>query len=162
MLRPLPLMLCAALAVGGCARLAESRINPLNWFGRSVEVLAPASAEATRPLVPPGRATVIVDARQPVLSVRGMAVDRMPDGAIVRATGVTATQGWFNAQLVRRGLENGVLTLEFVAEAPPAPAGTGAEATRQITAATRLSEADLAGVRVIRVRGAQNAREARR
>ena len=45
-----------------------------------------------------------------VLAVLTMTVEPIPGGAIVRASGLTPTQGWWNAELVPRDLdENGVL-----------------------------------------------------
>lgn len=148
MLRPLPLLLVVALALSGCARLAESRLNPLNWFGqsRTVPVTAPVQQ-------------VVQDTRLPVAQVHDMAVEPTASGAIIRATGVVPGQGWHNARLVRVDDAAGVLTYEFRAEPPPGGVGSG---TQVITAARSVSNATLAGVSHIRVRGQENAREARR
>lgn len=160
MIRPLLLSAAIALTVSGCARIAESRLNPMNWFGRStVETTAPADV---RPLVPEGRRTQVVEGRQLVQSVAAMRIDRTPGGAIVQATGVAATQGYFNAQLVLASIENGVMTLDFRAEVPAGFQAIGPERSRRIDAAYTLSAAELAGIRTVRVQGAQNARSARR
>ncbi|MCC7319367.1 MAG: hypothetical protein IT542_00155 [Rubellimicrobium sp.] len=149
MLRPLPLLLIAALALPGCARLSQSRLNPLNWFG-------PSQSAAAAP-VPAPRATTY-DLRVPVADVVAMAVEPTESGAILRATGTMPGAGWFNAALVRIADEGGTVTYEFRAEAPPAP-GAGLQT---ITVARALSDADLAGTARIRVTGATNSREARR
>ncbi|PHQ80247.1 MAG: hypothetical protein COB65_11530, partial [Thalassobium sp.] len=116
MIRPLLLSAAIALTLSGCARIAESRFNPVNWFGRStVEASAPTEI---RPLVPEGRRAQVVEGRELVQSVTAMRIDRTPGGAIVHATGLAATQGYFNAQLVLAGIENGVMTLDFRAEVP--------------------------------------------
>lgn len=159
--RSLPLILCAALAVTGCARLAESRLNPLNWFGGSQPVAAAAQVP-TRPLIPEGALAAVADTRQPIAEIAAMAVERTPGGAIVRATGLAPTQGWYNAQLVPVAAEAGVLAFEFRVEPPPGYEAEGSPATRTITVARALDAADLAGVTTIRVIGAQNARESRR
>jgi hypothetical protein len=151
MTRALPLILALAVALPGCARLAESRLNPLNWFGPSV----PSAAQG--PLVPEG-ASATYDLRQPVAQVTGMAIEPTVSGAILRATGVAPGQGWFNAQLVETGRADGVLTYDFRVEAPAAPGG----GQQVVTVARSLDAADLAGISVIRVQGQSNAREARR
>lgn len=159
MLRPLPLLLCAAIGLSGCARVAQSRLNPFNWFGPSVS--APADPSERRPLITTG-AAIPTDRRQALALVQELTVDRTPSGAIVTATGLAASQGWFNAELRRAGLEGGTLVLDFVAEAPPGLAQTGTEASRRITAAVELTSAELAAIRTIRVRASGNARESSR
>jgi len=161
-MRKLGLVLCLGLAVSGCARLAQSPLNPVNWFGPATE--EPATVEeirARKPILPPNR-TRIVEGRPLVQSVSEMEVIRTPSGALVRATGVVPTQGFFNAELVNAGTENGVLTFDFRAEAPAGFEAAGSDLSRRITAAEVLSGDDLDGVRTIRVRAANNARSARR
>lgn len=154
------LVLGIALMISGCARLAESRLNPVNWFGRSVEATAPNPA-AVRPLVPQARVAV-VDARQPIEQIVEMRLDRRPGGAVLTATGLAARQGYFNAELVLVGFENGTLVFQFRAEQPATATPVGAEASRRITAARLLTDSELGGVRTVRVEGAANARVARR
>ncbi len=152
-----------ALLIGlsGCARIADSRLNPFNWFGNS-QPAAVVDASERRPLVPEGRRTVIVDNRALLQTVDAMSVDRAPAGAIVRATGTAPGQGYFNAQLVSRGVANGVLTLEFRAQAPSAFEGIGPNRSRQITAAYVIDAAELAAIRSVRIEAASNARVSRR
>ena len=156
----LPLILCAVIAVTGCARVADSRMNPLNWFGKSTSAPLTASGEI-RPLVPTNRATRAVDDRGAIQSVTGLAIEKTPNGAIVRATGIASTQGQFNAQLVPVSNEGAVLTLAFRIEGV-ANAGTNSAFSRQVTVARVLTLADLAGVRTIRVQSATNQRSASR
>lgn len=157
-MRPaLPLLLILTLTATGCARVAESRLNPLNWFGSST----PANVDAQgnlRPLVTADMINRTVDGRILIDSITALEVNRTPDGAIVRATGVAATQGGFNAQLVPVASDGGVLTLAFRVEVPQGFQPQGPAATRQITVARALSNADLAGIRSIRVQAARNAR----
>lgn len=156
MLRPLPLVLATALAVSGCARLAESRFNPLNWFGAATAAAAPRG-----PLVPAGQGGTY-DLRQPIAAVTDLVAERDGDGAILRATGIAATQGWHNAQLVPLGVADGVATYAFRVEPPETAQPAGPEAARTITVARRLDAADLAGIAAIRVQGQTNTREIRR
>lgn len=158
-----------AFTLSGCTRISESRLNPFNWFGPSQDI---AVADATgdggqvqaerRPLVPEGRMTVVTDARPLVASITSLSVDRTPSGAIVRATGLAPTVGYFNAQLVNRGVTNGVLLLEFRAQAPAGFQPEGRASVRQITAAYVIDASDLAGIRSVRVQAANNARSAQR
>ena len=158
-------LLGTALLMGltGCARIADSRLNPFNWFGSS-QPAAVASVDPSerRPLVPEGRRTVIVDNRVLMQTVNALSVDRAPAGAIVRATATAPGQGYFNAELVSQGVSNGVLTLQFRAQEPAAFEGIGTDRSRQITAAYVIDAAELAAVRSVRVEAASNARVTRR
>ena len=164
MLRPprrlLPLILVAALALGGCARLSESRLNPLNWFsgGGAFSAGAVAADGTVRPLVPENRVVAVTDARVLVTEIVDVALERTGDGAILRATGVAATQGFFNAELVPVMQEGGLVTYEFRVEAPPGVAAQGSRASRTITVAEALSVAEFAAISQIRVLGAANSR----
>lgn len=149
--------IAAALTLTGCARVAESRFNPMNWFGRSQEVVVVDPADR-QPLIPANRQTTIVDGRSLVQSVSALRVDRTPTGAIVRATGLAPTQGFYNAELVNGGVSNGVLTLQFRAQAPADFEPQGTPRSRQINAAYAIDAADLSGIRTIRVEAASNAR----
>jgi hypothetical protein len=162
MLRRLPLILGMALILAGCARLAESRLNPFNWFGPSTSIAVMSPDGELRPLVPEGQQRVTLDSRGLIAEVTDLVIDRSADGAIVRATGLAATPGHYNAQLVRTGLDAGVLTLEFRVAAPDQRPAAGAVATRTITVATRISNAELASVRTVRVVGQGNIRTASR
>jgi hypothetical protein len=157
----LPLLLCAALATTGCARLADSRINPLNWFGSSQSSSVTPTGEL-RPLVPANRTTKVTDERGPIAQVSALRIESTPDGAIMRATGIASTQGQFNAQLVEVSNSGGVLTFAFRLEAAPGVTAQNSSFSRQVTVAKALSFGDLAGVRTIRVQGANNQRSASR
>lgn len=157
MLRPILLGFAIVLTLAGCARISDSRLNPFNWFGDSREAAAADPAER-RPLVPEGRRVVVTDARPLVTQVTALTVDRTAAGAVVRATGLAPTQGFFNAQLVNAGVANGVLTLDFRAQAPTGFEAVGTARSRQITAAYVIGSNDLAGIRTVRVQAAENAR----
>lgn len=150
---PLTLALIAATALTACGAWRESRINPKNWFGRSeeVQVAAPASDNLD------------AEGRSLVQSVTSMTVEPYPGGAIVRATGLPPTQGWWNAELVALPVdENGVLVLEFRVFPPIADWPASTPVSRQITAAISLSDIRLEPVRTIVVQGETNARSSRR
>lgn len=144
--------------------MADSRVNPLNWFGTSQAAqAAPQSAPQSVPsLVDESRRTRVVDARGLVETVDSLTIERTPTGAIVRAVGTAETQGFYNAQLVNTGVSNGVLTLQFRAAAPAGLAPAGAARSRQITTAYVIDMTTLAAVQTVRIEAAQNARSARR
>ena len=145
----------------GCARLAESRLNPLNWFGRSAPVVATTADGQIQPLVPPGQAAA-QDTRVVIDQIVDLQIEQTSSGAIVRATGLAATQGFYSAELVLASSADGNLVYDFRVMAPEGFEAIGTEASRRITVALELSVAELAGVRSVTVRGAQNARETRR
>ena len=159
--KPLALALVAALSLTGCARLAASPINPLNWFGPRPAVVAASPQGGIRPLLPAGRAAAI-DPRNLIGAVTALTLEATADGAILRATGLAPTQGWYNAELVQTGLADGVLSFDFRAAAPAGQQPVGDQATRTITVATMLSPAELSGVSAIRVLGATDAQTLRR
>ena len=144
-------VLVLAMALPGCARLRESRFNPLNWFGNARE------AAVTDLYVRPE------DPRALVAQVTDMKVEPYPGGAIVRATGVPPTQGYWEAELVAQPLdEQGRLVFEFRVYPPLIPAAAGTPYSRQITVAVALSDIKLQGVSAIVVQGAANALSAGR
>lgn len=142
------LMVISLLA--GCAGLAQSRINPLNWFSPREATYAEVTLEA--PADPRALIETIVD----------MHIEKIPSGALVRATGRAATQGYWQADLVVGDVdEDGNLTLEF--RVVPAALGTAVSTprSREITAAVSLRADTLASARRITVQGGQNALSAR-
>lgn len=153
--------LISAVALTGCARISDSRLNPFNWFSKSQADVVTASGEI-RPLVDPSRISQIIDNRSLIRQVTALSIERTSGGAIVKATGLAETQGYFNAQLVIATSEGSTLTLEFRAQRLGDLQIAGPAATREITAARVLTDDDLAGVRTIRVVGAENSRSSRR
>lgn len=155
MQKPALAALAMVFALGACGSMGQSRLNPMNWFGRSsVETLEPAGGWNT-----------VTDRRDMVPVVTEMEMIPTTGGALLRATGVTATQGWWDVELRptnNERPENGVLTYEFVVAAPRAQTAVSTEASRSVTAAVKISTRRLDGVRQVTVRGAQNARSVNR
>lgn len=157
MRKPLLAALAITVALAGCG---QSRFNPLNWFGSSKKTEVKAGVD---PLT--GVPLPKADPRGTVATVTSMSVERSQDGAIVRATGLPPTQGWWDAALVAENggkPVKGVLTFRFAIVPPPGPTPTSTPQSREVTVARHLSSFQLAGVRAITVLGAQNARTARR
>ncbi|MFU8899159.1 hypothetical protein LY56_00402 [Roseinatronobacter thiooxidans] len=155
MQKPALAALAMVLALGACGSVRDSRINPMNWFGRdSTETLAPSGGWGGE-----------VDRRALVPVVTELEAIPTTGGALVRASGVTATQGWWDVEL--RPVNNarpvdGVLIYEFVVAEPRRATGTASEASRTVTAGVKVTHSRLAGVRSIVVRGAQNQRSVAR
>ncbi|NGQ92621.1 hypothetical protein G5V65_17140 [Rhodobacter sp. HX-7-19] len=138
------------LMVAGCGAIRESRLNPFNWFGRAEprETVATAAPQ---------------DERLLVAQVVSLSVDPYSTGAIVRARGIPPSQGWWDAELVARPLdENGVLVFDFRVFPPITNTPEGTPRSREITVAAALSNVKLDQVREIVVQGATNALSSRR
>lgn len=139
------------LALAGCGGLRDSRLNPFNWFRRSEPretIVLPGEQADTRPLVD---------------KVLSMAVEPIPGGAVVRARGVTPTQGWWEAELVARDVgDDGVLVYEFRLLPPKGRTDVNTQRSREIDVAIYISDIKLQSVREIVVQGASNARSAQR
>ncbi len=145
------LALCLCALVAGCGGFRDSRLNPVNWFGRS---------EPRETIVLPDEQS---DQRPLVESVLSMSVEPMPGGAIVRARGQTPTQGWWQAELVALELnDSGALVYEFRLVPPLEQTAVNTPQSRQVDVAIFVSDIRLDGVREIVVQGATNARSARR
>ena len=151
MKRALLLILITATLLAGCARIGQSKLNPVNWFGHA------------RPVAPTTLYTAPTDARALVAQVTALKIDPYPGGAIVRATGLPPTQGYWSAELVPRDVDDkGRLVYDFRIFAPTTPAAPGTPFSRRITVAANLSTIKLADVKTIVVQGANNALSARR
>lgn len=147
--------------------MRDSRLNPLNWFGRAQ--VAPVETEQANPLIPPpsrglmtfGRraATALPDAPL-AAQVADLTVERVTGGALIRATSLSDTVGAFNVSLVplnRGNPVDGVLIYELRAFTAPSGSLPMPDRARSHVAAVRVSDAKLAGVREIRVQAERNA-----
>jgi len=167
MRKPLLTLTLAALVLSSCG---NSRLNPMNWFGRGQPAAVVQNGTAN-PLIPTRRNGSALKKQADyqgswIASVESVKVERIPGGAVIRATGTGNVQGSFDVRLTPRNDEkpvNGVLTYDFRALMPaPKTRVVGSAASRRITAAVYLTDNQLAGVRTIRVQTAGNAFESRR
>ncbi|TMM54717.1 hypothetical protein [Sulfitobacter sabulilitoris] len=174
MRKTLTALMLSTLVVSGCGAIRDSRANPFNWFGRGEPTAtAPVNATAANPLIPQ-RSGLFASARnraaiytgQPIDTVTDLTIERIPGGAIIRATGVPARQGVSSVRLTPATAEdvpvNGVLTYRLDAVPAPGPQPVGSVASRQVVVARKVTDQDLRGVRSIRVEAARNALESRR
>ncbi len=145
-------LLIATLTTSGCARVAESRFNPLNWFGGAESSANVDSTANIRPLVPDNGLNIVVDDRVLVTSITSLRINRTPDGAVIQATGQTSGQGFYNAELVPVASDSGTLTFAFRAAAPTSVR----QGTQTITAAYVLTNSEVAPVRRVQVQGQTN------
>ena len=161
-IRTLAIIGCAALVLTGCGRVAESRLNPLRWFGGSNQ---PATLDPKG-----GYATQTQDSRPGLAQITGARWEPLYEGRMLVVTAVPATKGWWGAELITevpmprgriRPDDNGVLRLRLVAN-PPA-AGTPLSRTAAnpvsdtITVPLTLSNAALSRLREVVITGAGNA-----
>ncbi|WP_112309223.1 hypothetical protein [Pseudogemmobacter bohemicus] len=142
---------CLLLTLAACGGLRDSRLNPFNWFGRSEPAEKVVIDEKPQ------------DRRERVQTVLDMKVEQVSSGAIVRATGLTPTQGWWEAELVAQPVtQDGVLVLDFRISPPFEDKAVNTQRSREVTVALHLSNIKLANVRSIVVQGANDARSAGR
>lgn len=159
MKRIVTVTLVVTLAVAGCGRIRDSRLNPFNWFGGS-QSQPRAEVSALEAGMTP-----VADPRQLVDQVTSLSINRTPQGAIVEAAGLPQTQGYWDADLVaENGGEpaEGVLTYRFVVAPPSGPRRVSTPQSREVTAAAFVSNAKLAEVSKIVVLGLGNSRSSAR
>ena len=150
-IRRLSAALALCLVLSGCQSFSQSNYNPLNWFETSVN-----NAPAVLYLPPE-------DERPLVAQVLTLKIEQTPDGAIVRATGLTPTQGWWKAALVKvEQADAGKLVYAFRLFPPLTPTPASLLRSREVTVAVALSNQQLDGIGTITVQGQANALSARR
>ena len=167
-------VLISALALGACGTIYDSVVNPVNWFGkgRSSNSAAEQSSN-TNPLIQESKRGLfqskdreVIYLGKPIDQVTNLVIERVPGGAVIRATGLTAVQGVYLVQLTPATEDetpvNGVLTYRLEGVRPEFNEGVGSTHTRTVVAARALTDQELAGVRSIRVEGARNAQTSRR
>lgn len=145
---PLLAAMTALLVLGACSTVRESRLNPFGWFG--------GSQSETPGLMPESS---VIDNRALVDQVLNLRVEQVPGGAIIHATGLTRTQGWWDAELVAQNHgrpQAGELTYHFRVAAPRSQTRVSTEASRRVTAAQYVPQQVLDQVRRVVVVGAGN------
>lgn len=169
-------ILVTTLTVSACGVIRDSRVNPFNWFGRSQsEDIRPDPRAATNPLIPVNeRGGLFSSVReeteayfgQPVDQITDLVIERVPGGAIVRASGISDFDGPYGVRLTPTSEDgeavDGVMTYRLEAERPRRTGRVTSQRVRTVTAAARLSDQELAQISTIRVEGARNAQSTRR
>lgn len=172
MRKPLTVLLAASLILAGCGGWSDARVNPRNWFGnsRSAPVDINTDAGAVNPLIP--RRSAISkrpeeqDNRVAIATITELRVERTTTGAIIHVTGVGARQGGHGVGLRLDPVDDAnpasILSYTFLVDYPKDPTAVGTERTRTIHAARSLTNQELRGIRLIRVKAQQNSMETRR
>ena len=170
-------LLVATLTVSACGTIRDSRINPFNWFGNSrSEPVQRDSRAQTNPLIPVDnqrrglfssvREQTEVYTGSPVDQVSTLVIERVPGGAIVRASGISSFDGPYSVRLTPTTDQaepvDGVLTYRLEAERPRDAGRTTTQRVRTVTAAVHLTDNELSQVKVIRVEGVRNAQSTTR
>lgn len=147
-------MLRAVLVVSVILSLAacESRINPFNWFGGDREQRVRVDPDD------PGRAEIL-DSRFLVAEIIQLSVEQTTSGAIVRATGVAPSQGYFDAELVLVESTETTVVYDFRVASPIGNATAGLQ---EISVGAELTVGELAGIRTITVIAQSNRRSVER
>lgn len=157
----LTVLLISGLVLTGCG-----------WFGSNDPVPGTPAAAESNALIPQRSGSGLFDGPEeedlsvPVMSVSELRVDPTSSGAIIQVTGIASRQGAFDAELrpvnSEENAENGILAYSFRVTYPEDPTAQGPERTRTVTEAISVSAKTLSGIKLIRVEGQENAREARR
>lgn len=158
MRRVIPALMVAILTLSACGSWRDAGANPRNWFGRSTA--APVAVDAKDALLPKRsgleRAAPVYQGTR-VDQIAALAVERVPGGALIRATGIATRQGAYDVRLIPLGApDKGVLSYDLQVVYPRDRTLQGPEQSRRVTVALALTDQQLTGVRSIRVIGARN------
>ena len=150
MRKPMLAAMVLLLGLGACGSVRDSRLNPFNWFGGSRE-----EAVAAGP---------VGDGRVLVAQVTQFSVEPATGGAILRATGLPPTIGWWVGELVLddSAQDPSALSYRFVIREPSTPRPAVSPPAREVTVARFVTNFRLEGVRRITVTGEGNARSVSR
>ncbi len=171
--KTLPVLMIATMALSACGNWSNSRANPSNWFGSSTPSPSEVSADDANALVPENadkkglfERPDAEDNSVPIAVINELRIDPTSSGAIIYAAGTAVRQGAFNAQLARVRSEelskNGVMEFTFRVDYPEYATAQGSERSRMVSEAVNVSRQELEGIRLVRVKGQQNALESRR
>lgn len=167
MFKPISVLMIATLVLTSCGSVGKSRLNPMNWFGRS-ESRPVQTDDGVNPLIPKKRASAFRKEQDTsyagwaLAEISELVIERRPGGAIIRATAVAEYQGAFDLKLVKVPEEStgGTLTYAFRGIQPRKERGPVASRTH--TAAVWLTDNQLLGIQTIQVKGDRNVRSVRR
>ncbi|OCX67186.1 hypothetical protein BFP70_03250 [Thioclava sp. SK-1] len=148
-------------SLSGCG-FRDSRVNPMNWFDRAQAAPATLDPEG-------GYVAATADYRVPIERITALNIRRTQGGAIIEATGVAPTQGYWDAELVAENggdPVDGEIRYVFKVAEPdlgsPDASRVGAQPLREITAAAYINSVALGHVSRVSVTGAENSMTAGR
>ena len=151
MTKPMLATLSVLLLLAACGSGQRTWYNPFGWFGGSQETESLVQDVGTPQ-----------DPRPLVDKVLSLSVEPFDGGAIIRATGLPQTQGFWAAELIAEPVVDGRAGFRFVVVPPMEPMRVSTQPSREITVATTLTNRELEGISEIIVTGARNARSSRR
>jgi len=167
MRKPFVSLMAAALFLASCGAVQDSRINPVNWFGKSREVAKAPSDEEVNPLLPKGNNMLSLRKKEhpyagvDVARITDVTLDPVANGGVLRVQGLARIDA-YNLRLVPRDSTRSD-TLAFALQAEFGPdRATSSRATRTVIAARHVTADALEGIRRIRVEGVENARDIRK
>lgn len=168
MFKSVSVLLFATLVLTSCGAVRDSRVNPLNWFGRSQSAPVVVADTEVNPLIPRRQESIFRQEKD--TSYRGtdlgeiteLVVERRPGGAIIRATAVADQLEAFDLKLVEIEEESDAGTLTYAFRGVQPRRSQGPVAARTHTAAVWLTDNQLRDVRTIRVKGARTVRTVNR
>ena len=157
----------AVLGLGACS----SRVNPVNWGKQNKQDYAQTAPQEVNPLIPknPQRSlwSRITGAEEdiyqgkPIDQVTSVKLEPIPGGAILRASGISIFQGFYDVQLTPENddilPEGGVLSFRLEGLIPYEGMRGGPENLRTVTAGFRLTQKEITRAKIIRVEGITNA-----
>ena len=156
---PITSVLLSAFLLASCGDGGGSfgsGLNPFGWFKSSNRGKTLDARDLPR---------LPEDPRGLVDQIITLKVERAPGGAIIRATGLPPTQGWWDGELKPMNGEqpvNGALVYRFVIAPPPGFEPVSTPRSRMVVVARFVSDKKLEGVRRIIVQGARNQMVSRR
>lgn len=155
-------LLILTLTLSACA----SRMNPMNWFGRSKQEIVVGEKNTLIPQLSGFSKKPDVYSGRLVGKVNELKVEKVPGGAIIRATVIANGHGTFDVRLTPENKDelpvNGVLSYRFEALQSRSGIASGSSQSRSIVVAHRVTDQTLQNVRSIRVLAADNAMVSRR
>ena len=164
------ILVVSSMALSGCSRLRDSKLNPGNWFGKSQSRPVAGATVSDNPLIPQKsgglfrRGSREVYYGTPVDRITDVKVEQTSTGAIVHVTAVSLQQGAYDVRLTSANNGDpvdGVLTYRLMA-VQPRDMPQGSPRQRTIHAGRYVSNSVLAATRSIVVIGARNQHASRR
>ncbi|WP_299281951.1 hypothetical protein [uncultured Tateyamaria sp.] len=167
----------ALIALTACATVRDSRVNPANWFGRNEPQPVRRSEEPkeVNPLMPVDRGPGLFASLRasdeyfgtPIDQVSELVIERVPGGAIVRATAIADIDDVYDVRLIPENDdlepdEDGVLVYQVQGVHPLERRRTTSQRQRTFVVADRITDRKLADIRSIRVEGERNAQSSAR
>ncbi|SDW36952.1 hypothetical protein SAMN05444358_101644 [Ruegeria halocynthiae] len=171
--KTLSVLLISTMVLSACSSWRNSRANPSNWFGSSTPSPTETSPNDANALLPDKAEEKGLFAKPDaednsvsIAVINELRIDPTPAGAIIYSAGTATRQGAYNARLSRVNSEelakDGIMEFTFRVDYPEYATAQGTERSRMVSDAINVTTQELEGIRLVRVKGQQNALESRR